>query len=1119
MLDPQPLFDDDEARCEEIVASYEANFTERRYTAIEAILNQAPTLGLLHQLVEADLELRLRSPVLPEDYIQRFPSLLDDEAALAEFVFADYRLRLDRADASPLEDYFERFPKLRERLTGLQQKYAHELPSALSDPRGSDVPRFTIVQPWARGGRGNVSLAKDHDINRTVCLKELQAPLAADPNTRQKFIAEAQLTGRLEHPAIIPIYGMGQNSKGVPYYAMRFVRGATLSDKIREFHSSQISRADQLLSFRKLLGHFLSACDAVAYAHEMGVVHRDLKPLNIMIGNYGETFVVDWGLASSAASPIPEDIAAGQAHTAEPGVAEPVGSPAYMSPEQARGDETAIGPATDIYGLGAILYELLSGNPPVAGRGVTEVIRNAQFARPKPLISSSLTIPRPLAAICEKAMAAEPALRYASAADLINDLQRFLSDQPVTAHRESWIERITRLVRRHQLAAFVAGAALAILSLGLTVGLLMVSYQKQRANQLLVAEEAQRTRAEQSEQFFLDLIGSPQPEKDGRAVKVADLFTRTKNLLLKDNSLSGPQRARRLVTLGDAFDRLGLWQDALQCAEGAGALVQAPNEDWFAAQRLVGMSYMHQGQHQSAEDLFREMADQLRSLETPNNQLLLIQAQRAFALQMLGHSQQALDLVSSIQPQLDPTSAMHQDVAWQLMAIKTSSYRQLGRFQDAIDTGTRALNEAKSTFGDGHPAILQTLNELAMAHHDFEQLQPALRTFAEAHALAVELYGAQHPEAVAILHNYASALVDSGDWHLAAAKLDEVILHLSDSEEFSSLALREMRASCRLQMRHYAAAAQDYETILKTRLQKLGPDHLSVSTSRHNLGSALSRAGQTAEGAEQLRQAFEWNRKTQGIQDQKTLRTGFVYGRALLADGKVDDATQLYDQLIEAIQTSDAIASPNYIFIRVMRTFCLLTQQKFDDAVTFSKATYDVAQEHMPQGTMPRELAQTVYARTLYLDGQHQQSLEVLELAEAELPPQARAQVKLHRAELVSSNGGWDQASAELAASLSLNWIGLDPALRTRAELLYGQALFRTGKIEKAQQVLTTAIAAARERPDYFLYMSPLFKDLPKDALAALAECYVQLGKEEAAQPFRQLAESYPEDFFVLPAR
>jgi WD40 repeat protein/tRNA A-37 threonylcarbamoyl transferase component Bud32 len=375
--------------------------------------------------------------------------------------------------------------------------------------------RFKILRFHARGGLGEVYVARDEELHREVALKRIQDEHADDPDSRSRFVVEAEITGGLEHPGIVPVYGLGHYADGRPYYAMRFIKGESLREAIRQFHGAEGPARDpgaRSLELHHLLRRFLDVCNAVAYAHSRGVLHRDLKPSNVMLGPYGETLVVDWGLAKV----VGRSDAVGSELTLRPssgsdvqatraGVA--IGTLSYMSPEQARGDLEKLGPASDVYSLGATLYHVLTGRAAFGGADAAEVqakVIVGDFPKPREAQSN---IPAALEAICLKAMAREPQDRYATPRGLADDVEHWLADEPVSAWREPLAVRLGRWGRRHRSAVGVTAALVVIAALGLSTLWLKVAKDKEEAqhyiNRFILAErEWQAVNVRRAEQLL-----------------------------------------------------------------------------------------------------------------------------------------------------------------------------------------------------------------------------------------------------------------------------------------------------------------------------------------------------------------------------------------------------------------------------------------------------------------------------------------------------------------------------------------------------------------------------------------------------------------------------------------
>jgi serine/threonine protein kinase len=320
---------------------------------------------------------------------------------------------------------------------------SYESGSQTSDEILETVHHYKILRLLSQGGMGRVYVARDIDLGRDVALKQVIGDFAKHPEFRTRFSFEATALANLEHPGVVGVYGQGRDRQGRPFFVMRLAKGEVLSSEIKRFHAGDNWRPkERLLELRRLLNTFMVVCNVVAYAHSRGVLHRDIKPSNVIVGKYGETFLVDWGLAKVLFLP---DVQHDQMEV--PSAFHPddfhgmtqfgamVGTLAYMSPEQASGRNDLLEPATDIYSLGATLYEILIGRPPFGGAKSSEIIKNVvqgTFPKPRDIASD---LPSALEAVCLKAMALRPEDRYASASALADDVERWLAGAPVSAHR------------------------------------------------------------------------------------------------------------------------------------------------------------------------------------------------------------------------------------------------------------------------------------------------------------------------------------------------------------------------------------------------------------------------------------------------------------------------------------------------------------------------------------------------------------------------------------------------------------------------------------------------------------------------------------------------------------
>ncbi len=337
-----------------------------------------------------------------------------------------------------------------------------------------------------RGGLGRILRAVDTRTGRTVAIKEMRVDF---PDAAARFVREALVTANLQHPAIVPVYEVGQWPSGQPFYAMKLVTGRPLAGAIDE--------APTLAQRTALLPHLIAVADALAYAHGEGVIHRDLKPGNVMIGAHGETVVIDWGLArrldqQGEVESLPPIADAAPGETVVGAV---LGTPVYMAPEQARGER--VDERADVYAIGAMLYHLLAGRPPYGEHGaVGEVLAAVKAGPPTPLTTIAPAAPRELVAIVAKAMAHDVAARYPTAVALADDLRRFATGQLVSAHHYGRGERLGRFARRHRGALAIAAVAVVALIVTGAVSVRRIVREREAARAAERGQRAARALAE-----------------------------------------------------------------------------------------------------------------------------------------------------------------------------------------------------------------------------------------------------------------------------------------------------------------------------------------------------------------------------------------------------------------------------------------------------------------------------------------------------------------------------------------------------------------------------------------------------------------------------------------------
>jgi non-specific serine/threonine protein kinase/serine/threonine-protein kinase len=806
--------------------------------------------------------------------------------------------------------------------------------------------RFQVLRPLARGGLGEVLVARDAEVPREVALKQMQERYADHAASRARFVREAEVTGALEHPGVVPVYGLGAYPDGRPYYAMRLIRGESLQEAIRRFHRAHAAGrepGERLLSLRQLLGRFLAVCNALAYAHSRGVIHRDLKPANVMLGDYGETLVVDWGLAKVMGKEEPGQVApespsffllppssldltqAGQA----------LGTPSYMSPEQAGGRLDLLTPASDVYGLGATLYCLLTGRAPVAETSdVGAMLRQVERGDFPSARQRDPRVPAALDAVCRKAMARRQEDRYASARALADDVEHWLADEPVSAYREPLRIRTGRWARRHPALVAASAATLLVAALAAGSGAWWFDLQRRHAVALQgraeagealastrleeVAQQKQRTEAEAAiaravnDFLQLDLLGQAdianQPfdrevAQRNPNITVAELLDRASKRIEGRFAAEPATEAAIRMTLGSAYKGLGRYPEAKTHLERSVRLrtdhLGADDPLTLKSQNELALLYHEHGKDDQAEPLFREVidrstarlgADHLDTLSGKNNLAMVYMAQ--------GKHHEAETL-----------------------------------YKEVIDAQTVSL-------GADHPRNLRAKNNLAIVYKNEGKLDQAEALYRAVLAGHSAQLGADHPFTLRIKINLAGLYLAQGKYHLAEPLFRELIdtqTAKQGANHPDTLICKGSLARVYQAQGKYDRAEPLYQEALDGQTARLGADHPHTLTTKNNL-AGLYREQRKYDRAEPLfKDVLNASIAKLGANHPETLASKNDLAAVYKDLRQYDRAEVLFKEVLDAHTARLAADHPDVLVAKNNLATVYYAQGKYDRAEPLMK--------------------------------------------------------------------------------------------------------------------------------------------------------------------------------------
>jgi len=678
-------------------------------------------------------------------------------------------------------------------------------------PLPDRIGSYRVVGVLGQGGMGVVYRAVQEPTNRPVALKVVRRELLS-ASSRRRFAHEVEYLSRLRHPYIARIYdaGVAETERGaLPFFAMELVAGQSLTNY-----------ADAAgLGLRRRLELLVDVCEAVEYAHQRGIVHRDLKPANILVDGAGRVCILDFGVARATDADL-------QASTQLTATGALLGTLPYMSPEQVAGDPGQLDTRSDVYALGVVAYELLTGQLPycVAGKPLPEAARIIREAEPPRPSAGNRRLRGDLDTIVTKALAKEPERRYASAGILAADVRRHLRGEPIEAMPPSTVYRLRKFVQRNRVltaVAVVGALGLTAATMGTGVGLLRADKARRRAE--LEARTAQRVSA-----FLVDLFRVPDPGAGGgRDVKAAEILDRGAQTVANELRQEPLVQATLLGTIGKTYLSLGLYAEAQRCAtesleryrrelgerdartlcaesQLAAVLISAgehaeaerllratvaaldetlgpDHEDSVDARQSLAVLLRKTGRVEEAERVYRETLDLLRRIRGDGAQLPLGMSNNFVSLLIERGRIGEADAVSrAVCAALgDPGAGSHEaTLALQARHNRAAVLRALGERAAAETLLRQTLEQFERLYGADHPGALETLGNLAV-------VLDAQRKYGEAEAVYRRLLGTQerlhgvvHPSTLRTRINLAICLSKSGATAEAERVLREVIVQI-----------------------------------------------------------------------------------------------------------------------------------------------------------------------------------------------------------------------------------------------------------------------------------------------------------------------------------------------------
>jgi tetratricopeptide (TPR) repeat protein len=851
--------------------------------------------------------------------------------------------------------------------------------------------RYRLLRVLGEGGMGTVYEAEQVHPHRLVALKVLRPGVTTAAMLR-RFEHEAHVLGLLHHPGIAQIFEAGTADRGQgeqPFFVMELVRGQPLLKYA----------AERGLSVREKLELMARICDAVQHAHAKGVVHRDLKPNNIFVEETGQPKILDFGVARATDCDI-------QTTTLHTQVGQLVGTLAYMSPEQAGGNPDDVDTRSDVYSLGVICYELLSGRLPLDldRKPLHEAVRMIREQEPPKLGALDRGFRGDVETIVAKAMEKEPGLRYQSAAELGADVHRFMNAETISARSASVSSLMWKFAQRHRSLSIAAVAVCAALILGAAAtfaALAQATRERDAARHAEAVSEARLREVEQSQSearqaqqeaaavnlFLQEMLASADPDTSrGEDISVRTVLDRAAPVVASQFAANDLVRASIHHTIAITYEGIGDLESALthikQAIEIRDARLGRGDRETLESTRVLAGILQRQGHYSDAVRMMQEVLDlALQNFGPDHETTLNATMSLASALHREGKHRETCLLLEDAVTRFQRTFGVDHRSTLNAMRTLANAYVGSGRWNEARELFADADRRLTLTLGETHPITLATRHGLAYAHHETGDDAKAELILRKTLADRQSVLGDAHQDTLTTMNVLAGVVMERGELAEAQTLLERVaelratVLGENHPDTLNSLNQLGLVQDRRGQ---WARSAETFLLVYQRRLQILGERHPQTITSQHNWGTALSRLGRYAEAEPLQRQTLVARGELLGEDHPQTIQAASNLAQTLRLQGKFVEAVVLLRNVVEWQRQHRGVSHKDSRSAMYLLCISLRLSGAVDEACDLAHTLVKAGEQSLPETDFRRSLYQAQEAACLVERGQYAEAEPVL---------------------------------------------------------------------------------------------------------------------------------------------